>query len=178
MNKSRIIAAYLFVLIGITVLLSRYAFLQISDHQVLLSKSIDNYSSVVAAQPVRGAIIDSESIVLADNRVSYAVAILPRDAKNIESIFVGLESQINFTAFDKKKYYKQLRLSKNYDWVIIKDDLSNVEVANLTAHSYSFPNLNVFAHTKRYYPFQDLYSHSIGYVGRVSVVDKKKLNSS
>ncbi|MDQ5948161.1 MAG: penicillin-binding protein 2, partial [Pseudomonadota bacterium] len=178
MNKSRIIAAYLFVLIGITLLLSRYAFLQISDHQVLLSKSIDNYSSVVAAQPVRGAIIDSESIVLADNRVSYAVAILPRDAKNIESIFVGLESQINFTAFDKKKYYKQLRLSKNYDWVIIKDDLSNVEVANLTAHSYSFPNLNVFAHTKRYYPFQDLYAHSIGYVGRVSVIDKKKLNSS
>lgn len=178
MNKSRIIAAYLFVLIGITVLLSRYAFLQISDHQALLSKSIDNYSSVVAAQPVRGAIIDSESVVLADNRVSYAVAILPRDAKNIESVFVGLESQINFTAFDKKKYYKQLRLSKNYDWVIIKDDLSNVEVANLTAHSYSFPNLNVFAHTKRYYPFQDLYAHSIGYVGRVSVIDKKKLNSS
>lgn len=178
MTKSRVIAAYLFVLLGITTLLLRYAFLQISDHKELLSKSIDNYSSIVAAQPVRGAIIDSESIVLADNRVSYAVAVLPRDAKNIESVFIALESQINFTAFDKKKYYKQLRLSKNYDWVIIKDDLSNVEVANLTAHSYSFPNLNVFAHTKRYYPFQDLYAHSVGYVGRVSVNDKKKLNSS
>lgn len=178
MNKSRVVAAYLFVFLGVITLLLRYAFLQISDHQKLLSKSIDNYSSVVAAQPVRGAIIDSESIVLADNRVSYAVAVLPRDAKNIESTFIALESQINFTAFDKKKYYKQLRLSKNYDWVIIKDDLSNVEVANLTAHGYSFPNLNVFAHTKRYYPFQDLYAHSVGYVGRVSTNDKKKLDSS
>lgn len=178
MTKSRLIAAYIFVVIGVAVLLSRYAFLQISDHQKLLSQSINNYSSTVATQPVRGAIIDSESIVLADNKVSYAVAILPRDAKNIESIFVGLESQINLTAFDKKKYYKQLRQSKNFGWVIIKDDLSNIEVANLTAHAFSFPNLAVFAHTKRYYPFQDLYSHSIGYVGRVSQKDKDRLNES
>ncbi len=178
MNKSRIIAAYLFVILGVVVLFSRYAFLQILDHKRLLSQSINNYSSIVATQPVRGVIIDSESIVLADNKVSYAVAILPRDAKNIESIFTVLESQINLTAFDKKKYYKQLRQSKNFDWVIIKDDLSNIEIANLTANSYRFPTLMVFAHTKRYYPFQDLYSHSIGYVGRISQRDKNRLSES
>ena len=116
-----------------------------------------------------------ESIVLADNRVSYAVAILPKDAKSIESTFSLLESQINLTAFDKKNILKQLKQSKNFDWVIIKDDLSNTEVANLTSHNYLFPNLNVFAHTKRYYPFTDLYAHSIGYVGRVSQNDKKNL---
>ena len=175
MTKSRIIAAYLFVIAGIAVLYARYAYLQISDHKELLVKAVENYSSVVATQPVRGGIIDRESIVLADNRVSYAVAILPKDAKSIESTFSLLESQINLTAFDKKKYFKQLRQSKNFDWVIIKDDLSNTEVANLTSHNYLFPNLNVFAHTKRYYPFTDLYAHSIGYVGRVSQNDKKKL---
>lgn len=179
MAKSRIIAAYLFVIIGVSILLGRYYYLQISDHQKLLAKSVDNYSSVVATQPVRGTIIDSESVILADNKLSYAVAVLPKDAKNnIESIFSLLSSQINLTYLDKKKYYKQLKISKNYDWVIIKDDLSNVEVANLIAHNYMFPMLNVFAHTKRYYPFQDLYSHSIGYVGRVSQSDKKKFESA
>ncbi len=175
MTKSRIIAAYLFVLIGIAILYARYAYLQISDHKELLIKAVDNYSSIVATQPVRGGIIDRESVVLADNRVSYAVAILPKDAKSVESTFSQLESQINLTGFDKKKYYKQLKQAKNFDWVIIKDDLSNTEVANLTAHNYLFPELNVFAHTKRYYPFSDLYAHSIGYVGRVSQKDKKKL---
>ncbi len=177
MTKSRIIAAYLFVIAGIATLYARYAYLQISDHKELLVKAVENYSSIVATQPVRGGIIDRESIVLADNRVSYAVAILPKDAKSIESTFSLLESQINLTAFDKKKYYKQLKQAKNFDWVIIKDDLSNTEVANLTSHNYLFPNLNVFAHTKRYYPFTDLYAHSIGYVGRVSQNDKKKLGS-
>lgn len=177
MAKSRLIAAYLFVIIGSIILFSRYAFLQISDHQELLVKSVDNYSSIVATQPVRGGIIDSESVVLADNRVSYAIAILPKNARNIESVFESITPYINLTALDKKKYNKQLRMSKNYDWVIIKDDLSNIEVANLTAHNYLFPDLNIYAHTKREYPFNDLYAHSLGYVGRVSGKDKQQLES-
>lgn len=179
MTRSRIVAGYAFVLIGVLILLGRYAYLQISDHQKLLTKSVNNYSSIVATQPVRGVIIDAESVILAENTLSYAVAILPKDARNnIESIFMLLGNQINLTSLDKKKYYKQLAISKNYDWVIIKDGLSNIEIANLTAHNYLFPSLNVFAHTKRYYPFQDLYSHSIGYVGRVSQNDKKKFESA
>lgn len=179
MIKSRVIAAYVFVFSVIAILLSRYAFLQVFSHKALLAKSINNYSSIVATQPVRGTIIDSESLILADNKLSYAVAVLPRDSRNnIESIFSAIEPYINLTSLDKKKYYKQLRVSKSYDWVIIKDDLSNVEVANLVAHRYSFPELNIFAHTKRYYPFQDLYAHSLGYVGRVSQNDQKKFESA
>lgn len=179
MTKSRVIAAYLFVVCGLFVLAIRYAWLQVSDHNILLQRSINNYSSVVATQPTRGVIMDSESIILADNKLSYAVAILPKYSRNnIESIFDFLSSRVNLTAFDKKNYYKQLNISKNYDWVIIKDGLSNVEVAKLVADIYLMPNLNVFGHTKRYYPFQDLYAHSIGYVGRISQKDKNKIESA
>lgn len=179
MAKSRIIVAYIFVLLGVTVLLARYAFLQIYSHTALLTKSVDNYSSIVATQPVRGTIIDAESIILADNNISYAVAALPKDVRNsAESIFSALSNEINLTSLDKKKFLKQLKMSKNYDWVIIKDGLSNIEIANLVAHNFRYPYINVFAHTKRYYPFQDLYSHSIGYVARVSQSDKKKFESA
>jgi penicillin-binding protein 2 len=178
MVRSRLTAAYIFILSGLLILLLRYGYLQISDHKQLLVKAVDNYSSIVATSPVRGGVIDREGVVLADNRVSYAVAILPRDAHNIESIFTVLQSQIEFSDFDRKKYYKQLHLAKNFDWVIIKDDLADKEVATLTAHHYLYPELNIFAHTKRYYPFNDLYAPSIGYVGRVSQIDKKKLTES
>ena len=162
MSKARVIAAYLFVIGGVLILLGRYAYLQIFVHQHLLLQSIDNYSSIVATQPVRGGILDQNGIILADNRLSYALAILPHDGHKITEIFTQLESYINLSSFDKKKYYKQLKLSKNYDWVIIKDDLSNIEVARLTAHFYLLPELSVFAQTKRYYPFDDLYVHSLG----------------
>lgn len=179
MNKSRIISAYIFVVCGLFILAIRYAWLQVSDHNVLLQRSINNYSSIVATQPTRGVIMDSESVILADNKLSYAVAILPKDSRNnIESVFAFLSSRVNLTSFERKNYYKQLNISKNYDWVIIKDGLSNTEVARLVADSYLMPNLNVFGHTKRFYPFQDLYAHSIGYVGRISQKDKSKIESS
>lgn len=179
MNKSRVVSAYLFVVSVVVILGMRYAWIQISDHQVLLERSVKNYSSIVATQPVRGVIIDSESVILADNKLSYAVAVLPKNSRNnIESIFDFLSSRINLTSFDKKKYYKQLNVSKNYDWVIIKDGLSNIEVAKLIADNYLMPNLNIFAHTKRNYPFHELYAHSIGYVGRISQHDKGKIESA
>ena len=178
MTKSRIIAAYLFVIFGISLLLFRYYFLQITSHQKYLNRSIDNYSVTVATQPSRGGIIDSSGVVLADNKLSYAIAVLPKDIKkSSESIFDALESMVNITSLDKLRFNKRLNNSRNYDWVIIKDDLSNKEVATLVANSYLIPEINTFAHTKRYYPLGELYAHSIGYVGKVSQSDKSKLES-
>lgn len=178
MTKSRVIASYIFVTCSFIILLLRFAYLQLIDHTFLLQQSVNNYSSIVSTLPVRGTIIDKNGIILADNKVSYLVAALPRDLKNSEDLFNKLTQYFIFSEFDKKKYLTMLKNSKKYDWVIIKDDLSDLEIANLTAHIYEFPQISVFAHIKRYYPFEDLYSHSIGYVGRISNLDKKKLDSS
>lgn len=178
MTKSRVIASYIFVTCSFIILLLRFAYLQLIDHTFLLQQSVNNYSSIVSTLPVRGTIIDKNGIILADNKVSYLVAALPRDLKNSEDLFNKLTQYFIFSELDKKKYLTMLKNSKKYDWVIIKDDLSDLEIANLTAHIYEFPQISVFAHIKRYYPFEDLYSHSIGYVGRISNLDKKKLDSS
>ncbi|MCE3268722.1 MAG: mrdA [Burkholderiales bacterium] len=175
MTTSRIIAAYIFVLCSFMTLFIRYANLQLFNYHFFLQQSIANYSSVVPSQPIRGTIVDRNSVILADNQSAYALAVLPKDLKKTKDIFTKISKYTNITAIDRKKYNAQLQRSKNYDWIVIKDDLSKVEIANLTAHSYEFPELLVFAHIKRTYPFDEIYSHSIGYVGRVSVQDKNKL---
>jgi penicillin-binding protein 2 len=179
-TNSRIIAIYSFVISVFIILLMRYGYLQLVDHGVLLQQSIRNYSSAVAAIPVRGSILDHNGVVLADSTVSYAVAVLPKyiDKTTSDELFTRLNKFINLTELDKKKYYLQLRNAKNYDWVIIKDDLSNIEVANLTAHNYEIPEVSIFARTKRYYPFDELYANSIGYVGRISSLDRQKITTS
>lgn len=177
MTNSRIVAAYSFVVFTFIILVLRYGYLQLIDHGVLLQQAIKNYSSAVASIPVRGSILDRNGVVLADSTVSYAVAILPKQVSNVSSgdLFAKLNKFINLTELDKKKYYLQLRNAKNYDWVIIKDDLSNIEIANLTAHNYEIPEVSIFARTKRYYPFDELYANSIGYVGRISSNDRQKI---
>lgn len=173
MTKSRLIAAYVFVFAAFIVLFARYINLQLMSHNLLQQQSINNYSSIVPSAPIRGTIVDRNSVILADNQAAYALAVLYKDST--QDIFAKISRYTNITELDRKKYQAAARRAKNYDWLIIKDDLSNVEIANLTAHHYEFPELLIFAHIKRTYPFDELYSHSIGYVGRVSLQDKTKL---
>lgn len=178
MTKSRLVAAYIFVFCSFFTLFARYAYLQLWGHNLFLQQSVDNYSSIVPSLPIRGTIVDRNSVILADNQAAYALAVLPKDIKKFKYTFAKIGKYANITELDRRKYKAQLQKAKNYDWIVIKDDLSNVEIANLTAHNYEFPELLVFAHIKRIYPFDDLYSHSIGYVGRVSIQDKNKLIQS
>ena len=178
MNKSRLIAAYLFVILVFTSLFLRYGYLQLISHNKLLKQAINNYSSIVSTVPVRGQIVDRKGVVLADNNASYVLAALPKDLKGSQQkLFESLSKYISINSLDKKKFYASKNNSKNYDWIIIKDDLSNQEIATLTAHAYEFPTLSVFARIKRNYPFDDIYSHSIGYVGRISQKDKQTVNT-
>lgn len=177
MQNSRLSSAYLFIFITFITLILRYGYLQIFMHQTLSVEAVNNYSSQISTMPTRGEILDKNGVVLANNTASYVVAALPKELKpHLAEILKEVSKYIDFTAFDRKKLMAQLRSSKNYDWVIIKDDLSDEEIAKLTAHNYEMPEVHVFARTKRFYPFADIYAHSLGYVGRVSLVDKEELS--
>jgi len=178
MKQSRINACYLFIIGIFVILFLRYTYIQLFGRIAYEKQSVNNYSSIVPMLPVRGSILDTNGVILATNVVSYAIAILPKDYKKNNNIFERLTQYANMTELDKKKFFQQLKMSKNYDLVILKDDLSNTEIAKLTAHSYEFPEIIIFARTKRYYPFADSYSHSIGYVGKVNASELSSLTKT
>jgi penicillin-binding protein 2 len=177
MNKSKIVFTYIIFTLFFIIIIIRYAFLQIIGHNQLLQQSINNYSSILTILPVRGTILDRNNEILANNKISYAIGILTKNYKKNINIFEDLNSYINITNIDKIKFKKQLNKAKNYDLIIIKDDLNEREIANFTSHNYLFPEVVIFARTKRDYPYNELYAHSIGYVGKVSPSDLKKINS-
>lgn len=179
MQNSRFSSAYIFIVIAFIILFLRYAYLQIFMHTELSIEAINNYSSQISTMPIRGEIIDKNGVVLANNTASYVAAALPKEIKpHLNDTLKRISKYINLTQLDHKKLMAQLRNSKNYDWVIIKDDLDEDEIARLTAHSYEFPEINVFARTKRFYPFEDIYAHSIGYVGKISLGDRETLSKN
>lgn len=175
MEKSRIITAYTIVIISFIILFLRYAYLQIFSHVPLLRQAINNYSSIVSTLPARGAIIDKNGILLAENKVSYVLAILGKDYNNFKKIESELNKYVNITSIDKKKLQLQLKNNKKYDWLIIKDDLMQKEIANISSHLYQFPELSLFSRIKRYYPYDELYAPSIGYVAKISELDRNIL---
>lgn len=177
MNKSRIVCAYLFVIMAILTLIARYTYLQTYQYKNFLNKSISNYSSTTVIMPIRGDIVDKNNEVLATNHSAYAAFALAKDLKLDESLLPNFKKYVDLTDVDQKKLKKQLANAKNYDWVIVKDDLSDAQIASLVANRLKLGNIEVMARTKRVYPFNDLYAHSLGYVSRVSGNDKSKLAS-
>lgn len=175
MERSRIITAYIIVIISFTILFFRYAYLQIFSHVQLLKQAINNYSSIVSTLPTRGTIIDRNGILLAENKSSYVLAMLGKDYNNFKKIESELNKYVNITSIDKKKLQLQLKNNKRYDWLIIKDDLMQKEIANISSHLYKFPEISIFSRIKRYYPYDELYAPSIGYVAKVSDIDKEAL---
>ncbi len=47
-------------------------------------------------------------------------------------------------------------------------DLTDKQVAEFSVHEYEFPGLSIEAGLKRYYPYGEVLTHVLGYVGRIN----------
>ena len=50
-------------------------------------------------------------------------------------------------------------------------------IASFSVHSYRYPNVQIVANLKRFYPFADIATHTIGYVSRINQKDIEKLTA-
>jgi penicillin-binding protein 2 len=62
--------------------------------------------------------------------------------------------------------------------VPIRTRLSDEEVARFAAQRFRFPGVEIRARLFRNYPYNDVASHVIGYIGRINTAEKEKLEES
>ena len=68
--------------------------------------------------------------------------------------------------------------SKSIDSVPIRNRLTDEEVARFAAQRYRFPGVEIRARLFRNYPYEQLASHVIGYIGRINTSEKAKIEES
>ena len=124
--------------------------------------------------PVRGLILDIQGRPMAVNRLGFSVSVKPHlsrsdildeELENLQNIF----DDINATKL--KKEYIKADSPYNQDFIEIIDfiDYDNMipKIAALSLRE----NLEVKPASKRHYPYSNLASHIIGYVGRANQQD-------
>jgi penicillin-binding protein 2 len=79
---------------------------------------------------------------------------------------------------DKKRFKKLLGESHNLESVMIRNRLSDEEVARFAAQQYRFPGVEIKARLLRDYPYADKASHLIGYIGRINETDVNQLEEN
>lgn len=165
------------VLGAFLLLLGRFAYLQLLQHDYYKTKAEDNRISIVPVVPNRGLILDRNGIVLARNESQYTLEINPRQVTHLEQTISELAAVVEILPRDRNRFRKLRQEIKGADSLPIRTRLSDEEVARFAANAYRFPGVEIKARLFRSYPFGETASHALGYIGRISDRDLEHLEA-
>jgi len=166
------------VVVGAFALLGlRFIYLQLVQHDYYRTKAEDNRISVVPLVPNRGLILDRNGVVLARNESQYTLEINPQKAGNAEAVINELAKVIEVQPRDRSRFRKLRSEIKGAESLPIRTRLTDDEVARFAANAYRFPGVEIKARLFRSYPFREVASHALGYIGRISDKDVERLDA-
>jgi penicillin-binding protein 2 len=171
----RVGVAGVVVLIAFGVLAARFFYLQVVQHDVYQAKAEDNRISIVPVTPNRGLIVDRNGVVIARNYSGYTLEIFPARVKNLERTIDDLAELVDIQPRDRVRFRKLLAETRNAESLPLRNRLSDEEVAKFAVNRYRFEGVDIKARLFRQYPFGDVASHVIGYMGRVTEGDQERL---
>ena len=176
--RARVGAAAGLVLLAFGLLAARLTYLQVFKHEELAAQAESNRTAVAPIVPNRGMIVDRNGVVLANNYSAYTLEISPAKVANLDALIDELSQVVEIQNRDRKRFRRLLEESKNFDSLPIRTKLSDEEVARFLAQRFRFPAAEVKARLFRNYPFGEVGSHLLGYIGRINPAEKEKIDES
>ncbi len=176
--RARVFVISLVVLTCFFLLAARLVYLQIWRHEDLRAQAESNRTSIVPIVPNRGLIQDRNGIVLASNYSAYTLEITPSKSGGVERTIDELAQVVDITPRDRRRFKRLMEESKSFESVPIRTRLTDVEVARFAAQRFRFPGVEIKARLFRNYPYGELASHVIGYIGRINRMEKEKIDDS
>jgi penicillin-binding protein 2 len=176
--RARVLVASLVVLCAFALLAARLVYLQVYRHADLNEQAESNRTAIVPIVPNRGLILDRNGIVLATNYSAYTLEITPSKVANLEETIAALEKVVDIQLRDKRRFKRLREESKNFESLPIRTRLTDEEVARFAAQRFRFPGVDIKARLFRSYPYGELGSHVVGYIGRINQAEKENIEGS
>jgi len=176
--RHRIFVFTVVVAVCFLLLLLRLAYLQIWRHDDLLAQAESNRTASVPVVPNRGLILDRNGVVLASNYSAYTLEITPSKTADLEQTIEALSKVMDISARDRRRFKKLMEESRSFESLPIRSRLSEAEVARFAAQRFRFPGVEIKARLFRSYPYGELASHVIGYIGRINQAEKEAIEQS
>lgn len=176
--KIRLSLAMLLILLCFGVLIARFSYLQIYRYSDFHALAEDNRISLVPVPPTRGLIFDRNGVLLAENVSAFTLELAPKLIDNLDRVIDQLAEIVEITPKDRRRFKRLLEDSRSTETIPLKVRLSDEEVAKLAAQHYRFKGVDIKARQFRNYPLGETGAHLLGYIGRISPEEKKKLEES
>ena len=146
-----------------TLILSELFKLQILGYDTYQSEVLNQLTVETNVNPNRGIIYDRNGKILATNKTVWVLYLLPKNIKNPSFIADFLSKILNVDynqVLDKAQ-------KTGYKYQVIDTDLEEEEaliIRKFIDENSLGDEIQLYASTKRYYPFSSLSSHALGFV--------------
>ena len=157
----RIRLVVLFVTLLLIAVILKVFYIQVFQYQKLNSLANDLWQRNLPITPDRGLILDRNGKVLASNITTTSLYLVPNQIKNKEEVAKTL-SEILGVSYDEM--YKHVSKKTSIERVHPEGRQLSFEIAD-KINSYNYDGVYLLKEAKRYYPYNDLLSHVLGYVG-------------
>ncbi len=164
------LAATIMLLLLLAVLL-RLLYLEVWHYGRFRRLAHDNHVALAPVAPARGLIVADHGEVLAENRPTYAVELVPDEIPDISETLTRLQELLQLSPEDLARFARRRAGKPDFDPVLLKTGLDPRQIALLAVRSEDFPGVRVVAVLHRYYPYGALFSHVVGYVGPITAAD-------
>ncbi|WP_052108287.1 penicillin-binding protein 2 [Aerolutibacter daejeonensis] len=176
--RRRSALAFVGVMLALGGLALWYFRLQVWQHDEYATRSEANRIKLQPVVPGRGLIYDRKGRLLADNVPAFRLDVTPREAGDSGKWLPALSKVVALSEDDLKRYEEGRRAARGYKPVALKLRLSEEEAAAFSVDQWRFPGVELVSYLNRRYPYGDLFSHVIGYVGRVDAKDAELLGEA
>ncbi|MBO1531773.1 penicillin-binding protein 2 [Psychrobacter sp. F1192] len=173
----RILIFGLLIFLGLSGLLLRYGYLQVYEHEKYKTQADNNRIKLISAPPSRGYIYDRNGILLADNQPVFTAMLSPDAVEDPERTLNLLAPIFELSDTDITDILARLNKSNN-DPVTVKIDLTDEQLAQFSERQPFFRGVTIQSKLTRAYPYDELFAHVIGYVGRINDKETKRIDKS
>jgi penicillin-binding protein 2 len=175
--RRRALVAFLLVLLALAVLFTRYGYLQVVSFEEFATRSTNNQMRIVPVPPNRGIIYDRRGRPVAENRPAYRLELVPEKVADVEATIRSLGRIIELPDEAYETFQAERRRYRSFDSVPLKFDLSEDEVARFAVDRHRYDGVEVVPYPARHYPYGELLTHVLGYVGRLDANDLARVDA-
>ena len=119
-------------------------------------------------EPLRGRILDHKGIVLAENKDSFNLQLVPEEAAEagVEVVLRRITDIVSLGETRIKKLLRETQRHPPFVPIMVREFLTYEEMARVSLWLYDLPGARIGEGHMRYYPAGPVSSHITGFVGR------------
>ena len=143
------------------IIISKVFYIQVIDYKKLNNYATSLWSRNLPLAANRGIIYDTNGIELAANITTTSLVLIPNQIEDKEKVAKDLANILNV---DCDEMYKHVSKKTSIERVHPEGRNLSYEIAD-KINSLGYDGVYLVKEAKRYYPYDTLLSHSIGFVG-------------